>query len=313
MSRYWRGRRVLVTGGSGFIGRHLVPMLRAAGATVIAPTRREIDLERTGAVVKLAAYAPDTVIHLAAYFGGMHFVNATSDIASRNTAINDAVIRAIEHCKPESVVVALSSCLYSPSASVPYKEEDALVGELHSTVAPFGETKRALLRWALERPAVSNLKAAIFTTVYGPGDNVRDPRRAHFLGGMLGRMEQARIAGDATFPIWGTGTPVRDVLYVTDAAEALMHIAEHSQEEARGNAVYNVTGGSGEHTIGWYAGRCAAVLDFKGRIVNDLDFQDGHLVKYVDGGRLKAAGWTPQVGVDRGLAETVAWMRRGTT
>lgn len=301
MSSYWAGKRVLCTGGSGFIGQHLVPMLRAEGATVIAPTRAEIDLEVGDAAAKLAAYQPHIIFHLAAFFGGVHFVSSREEeIVLRNAAINITVMKAAALCKPVNVVVAASACAYSPEAPLPFKEEDILKGELHPSVAAFGESKRALIRWVLEQ----GHRAAILTTVYGPGDHIGDPVRAHFLGGILGRMELSRRSKSSVFFFWGTGAPIRDVVYVTDAANALLYVAEQAAP-----GLYNVAG-RGERNIRWYAERCAEVLGYTGRIGADAtQYGDGQAVKYLDCSKISAATeWMPHTAVIPGLQSTINWM-----
>ncbi|MDP3767346.1 MAG: NAD-dependent epimerase/dehydratase family protein, partial [Dehalococcoidia bacterium] len=133
-----------------------------------------------------------------------------------------------------------------------------------------------------------------------------DPTRSHFLGGILGRMEKARLAGDSTFAVWGSGRPVRDVVYVVDVARALMHLAEQPP------GLYNVSDDE-EHTIGVYAAYCQDALGYNGTIVPTTSLPDGQSEKYLDVSKIAATSWAPKTHLATGLQRTIEWMRGGST
>lgn len=297
---YWHGKRVFVTGGTGFLGHHVLALLGYTGAEVWAPTRQELDLECPHAAGKIAEYVPDIVIHLAAHFGGVHYVSIRPDAVARvNETINDTVFRAVAKRKPKQVLVVSSACAYGEGADQPLMERDFFLGEPHPSVRAFAYTKRRLARWAQDHEAV----CPILTTLYGPDDHLDDPTRAHFLGGLLGRMARAKEESNPEFSFWGTGAPIRDVLYVKDAADALLFLLEH-----REHGLYNVTGLGGGHSIAAYAEYVAHALSYPGKIVPDITKLDGALRKELDGSALAALGWRPRYSFEQGLRETVAWM-----
>lgn len=294
--------RVLVTGGSGFIGRRLVEALRVSGRyEVLAPTRVEVDLEAPGVENEIVRLRPDGLFHLAAYFGGVHFVRANSgSVARRSAIVNRAVMFAANRLPGLRVVVAGSACMYPSSLVVPGVEPEALVGAMHESVSLFGETKRELARWALRHGHT----VPIFSTVYGPGDCIQDPLRCHFLGGLLGRIEAARLAGAGAVDVWGTGRSVRDIVYVDDAVSALVHLFEEPHCGA-----FNVASDDMPRSIADYAQAVCAAVGYEGDLRFDPALPDGQHYKALDTRKIRATGWRPATPLDAGLRATVAWMR----
>jgi len=287
------GKLVLVTGGSGFVGRALVPMLRGWGANVIAPTRAEWDLERPELPEVLRGAKPDVVIHLAAFYGGAYFVSAHADeVYERNQKINASALAYLTRDAPQAVAVLAGSACSYPDRPGALTEDLALVGEPHPSVQRFAETKRDLVRWALEHPARAAMP--VFTTLYGPGERT-DPTRSHFLGGIIARMSAAQRDDDATFSLWGGGNAVRDVLYVEDAARAIVWLLDR---DLRG--LYNVASGQAR-TVREFAVEVARVLDYNGALVAGHAELVAQPAKIISIEKLLATSWVPISTLSEGI------------
>ena len=283
-----RGKRVVVTGGSGFVGRRLVHALRLRGAEVQAPTRTEIDLTTDGAVESLRRLRPQVIYHLAADTGGVRYVSTRA--MDQNDRINQIVVRAVGEIKPEVAIFTLSSCMYPKDAPIPWHEGSLIDGPMHPSVTAFGRTKRELLRHATEIRDV-RLEFPVFTTIYGPGDRIADPDRAHFVGGLIGRIVGAVADGAGAVSLRGSGQSIRDILHVGDAVRVLIALGEGSL--APGGPI-NIGTGTGV-SISWVAGVIAEAIGYRGRIDPDPSYEDGQPDKTLNTGLAETLGWVPWI------------------
>jgi len=302
------GARVLVTGGHGFFGRHLVAAVAAAGATPLAVGRADADL-RDGAQVRalFSRLGPDAVIHAAATGGGIGWMRAhPADAFSDNIRLNTEVLDAAWRAKVRRFVGVSSACAYAGDAAQPMQEDAVFAGAPEPTNGPYGHAKRAMLVQGAAYAAQHGFDCAFVlpTNLYGPGESV-DPARAHVVGALLQRFEAARRARDAEVVCWGTGTATRDLLFVGDAAEAVVALLE------RGGGPAPVNIGSGEErTIAGIAAAIAAAVGYAGTVAWDATRPDGMPRKVLDVARAHARlGWAPRTSLADGLARTVAWLR----
>jgi GDP-L-fucose synthase len=300
--------RVLVSGGSGFVGRAIVARARAAGHEVIAPRHVELDL-LTGAgadetLRRLRADGPiDVFVHAAAWFGGLGISSAEpATIFHRNLQM---ALHAFEVARRHGVgkIVPLNgSCVFPGSRHGDLAEAELWEGRLHDSVEAFATSKRAVLAAAAAYHRQHGLRSGhpVLANVYGPGD-VFDLYRSHAVGALIRRFEDA----SGRVEPWGDGTPVRDFLYVEDAAEAVVRILEREHD------LEPVNVGTGVGTSIRELAECVArATGFAGEIAWDTSRPGGVARKVLDPSRMrKVLGWSPAWTLEAGIAETVRWYR----
>jgi len=304
---FWHGRRVLVTGGSGFLGSHVLERLARLGpAEIIAPSAAEYDLTEVAAVrAMFGEHHPDTVIHLAAEVGG---IGANRDNPGRFFYANIAMgIHMIEEARLAGVdrYVQLGTiCAYPKHTPVPFRESDLWNGYPEETNAPYGIAKKALLVQLQAYRTQYGFRGIYLLPVnlYGPRDNF-DPATSHVIPALIRKMVEAREAGADEVVLWGTGSASREFLYVDDCARAVLLAAERYD----GPEPVNV--GTGEEiTIRELADLIAGIVGFEGRLTTDPTKPDGQPRRCLDTSRAaERFGFRAAVPLREGLERTVAW------
>jgi len=305
------GKRIVVTGGGGFLGAAVLRVLRQRGVPdeqIVVPRRREYDLTVESQVERLYEIArPDVVIHLAAEVGG---IGANMEHPGRFFYANMAMgLHLVEHARRrglEKFVHTGTVCAYPKHCPVPFREEDIWNGYPEETNAPYGVAKKAIFVMLDGYRREYGLKSAVVVPVnlYGPRDNF-DPLSSHVIPALIRKCEEARSSGNGRIVCWGTGAATREFLYVDDAAEGIVRAAEVIDEPSPINL-----GGGVEIPIRDLVGKIAKACDFIGRIEWDASKPDGQPRRGLDISRArKVLGWEPKQDFDAGLAATVAWWR----
>ena len=306
-AEFWPSRRVLVTGGSGFLGSHLLERLAAQEpAEIIAPGVEDYDLTEVAAVrAMFREHRPDTVIHLAALVGG---IGANRDNPGRFFYANIAMgIHMIEEARISGVdrYVQLGTiCAYPKHTPVPFRETDLWNGYPEETNAPYGIAKKALLVQLQAYRAQYGFSGVYLLPVnlYGPHDNF-DPATSHVIPALIRKMVEAREAGADEVVLWGTGAASREFLYVDDCARATLLAAERYDEADPVNV------GTGEEITVWdLAVLIAGIVGFEGRLTTDPSKPDGQPRRCLDTSQAEERfGFRAEVSLREGLMRTVNW------
>ncbi len=309
MCNHWHGRKVLVTGGAGFLGRHVLRELSSRGCRdVFAPRSATFDLTREADVERMYDYRNfDLVIHLAATCGGIGANRARPGAFFRDNVLMGVHVLHGALCHGAPKVVMLGSvCAYPKHCPVPFHEEDLWNGYPEETNAPYGIAKKALLVMAQAYRAEYGLNAIYLLPVnmYGPDDNF-DLETSHVIPAIIRRCVHAKRKREPFVRLWGTGDASREFLYVEDAARGIVDAAEGYDEADPVNL-----GVGREITIRDLAEKIKGVVGYKGEIQWDPTMPDGQPRRSLDASRaLERFGWRAGVCLDDGLRRTVGWYK----
>jgi GDP-L-fucose synthase len=293
--------KVFVAGHRGMVGSALVGRLRAGGyADVLTRTHNELDLLDQRAVhAFLAAEKPDYIFIAAAKVGGIQANNVyRADFLYQNLMIEGNLIHGAHVAGVQRLMFLGSSCIYPRDCPQPIKEDYLLTGPLEATNEPYAIAKIAGIKLCESYNAQHGRQyvSVMPTNLYGPNDNY-DLATSHVLPALIRKAHEARERGDAEFPVWGSGTPRREFLYVDDLADACVHLMESGYD----GTLLNI--GSGEDvTIRELAQTVMQVVGFKGNIVFDSTKPDGTPRKLLDVSRLAALGWRARTKLRDGIA-----------
>jgi len=298
------GLRVYVAGHRGMVGSAIVRALAHAKCEIITAEHERVDLERQREAEEfLAAQKPDVVVVAAARVGGIHANDAYPvDFISDNLAIARNVIHGSHLAGVRKLLFLGSSCIYPQLAPQPMREEALLTGSLEPTNQWYAVAKIAGIKLcqAYRRQYGADFVSVMPTNLYGPGDNYH-PENSHVVAALIGRFDAARARGERQVTVWGTGTPLREFLFVDDLADACVFVLEHYSDEPHLNI------GSGEEvSIAALARMIAQTVDYRGELKFDTTRPDGTPRKLLDSSRLAALGWRPRTPLREGLAQAYA-------
>lgn len=297
------GKRVWVAGHKGMVGGAIVRRLAAENCEVLTVDRTELDLTDQRAVLGwMHNHRPQAVFLAAARVGGIHANNTQPvDFLRDNLLIETAIFTGAESVGVEKLLFLGSSCIYPKHAEQPIREEALLTGPLEPTNEWYAIAKIAgiKLAQAYRQQFGCDYISAMPTNLYGPGDNY-DPLGSHVLPALIRKVHEAKAAGSPV-TVWGSGSPLREFLYVDDCADACVHLMKTYSDGLHVNV------GSGEEISILDLTRLVMdVLGHDGEIVMDPTKPDGTPRKLMDNSRLKAMGWTPQVPLREGIARAYA-------
>lgn len=306
---FWAGKKVLVTGGAGFLGSHVVDRLAARGCSeIIVPRSAEYDLREEAAVRRLYAEArPDLVFHLAAVVGGIGANRAQPGRFFYDNAIMGLQLMEFARRSGVEKYVAVGTiCAYPKHTPVPFHEAELWNGYPEETNAPYGLAKKMSLvqAQAYRRQYGFNAIYLLPVNLYGPRDNF-DLHTSHVIPAIMRKCLEAVAQRSDRIALWGTGQATREFLYVEDAAEGIVLAAEKHDSPEPLNL------GTGEEIqIAMLAQKIAGLCGFSGGIVWDADKPDGQPRRCVDISRARTVlGFAPHWSLDAGLRATLAWFR----
>jgi GDP-L-fucose synthase len=300
-------KRIVVTGGAGFLGSHLIRRLEQMGCrNIFVPVYPDFDLTRVDAIERLfAEYRPEVLIHLAAVVGGIGANRANPGrFFHDNAMMGIQLIEAARRHGVEKTVVLGTICAYPKFTPVPFREEDLWNGYPEETNAPYGIAKKALLVQCQAYREQYGMNAIFLLPVnlYGPGDNF-DLESSHVIPALIRKCVEAVEEGCDEIVLWGDGSPTREFLYVEDAAEGIILATERYDKPDPVNL------GSGmEISIGDMAAKIAGMTGFSGRITWDATKPNGQPRRCLDVSRAEREfGFRATTPFDVGLGRTIEW------
>jgi GDP-L-fucose synthase len=306
------GARVTVTGGTGFLGRHVSDELRGAGASVEALGRADADLRDRAAIDRmLTATRPDVLIHLAAVVGGIGANRAEPGrFFYENALMGIELLEACRMAGVPKVVVAGTVCAYPKFAKVPFSEDELWAGYPEETNAPYGLAKKMLLvqAQAYREQYGCDFVYLLPVNLYGPADNF-DEASSHVIPAMVRRFTEARASGAPSVTLWGDGSPTREFLHVRDAARGFRLACE------RFDGPEPVNLGSGrEISIADLATLVAGATGYTGELRWDTSKPNGQPRRRLDTSRAeRLLGFRAEVGLEEGIAELAGWYAKAGT
>jgi GDP-L-fucose synthase len=299
------GKKIFVAGHRGLVGSAIVRRLQRENCTILTASRAEADLcDQAATRAWFAAHRPDAVILAAAKVGGI-YANDTqpADFIYENLMIEANVIEAAHRQETEKLLFLGSSCIYPKHADQPIHEDALLTGSLEPTNEWYAIAKIAgiKLAQAYRKQHGRDFISGMPTNLYGPGDNF-SLTSSHVLPALIRKAHEAKLRGDETMTMWGTGTPRREFLHVDDLADACVFLMQNYSGHDHVNL------GCGEDISILELTRLVnAIVGFEGEIVHDLTKPDGTPRKLLDTGRLTQLGWRPSIDLGEGIAQTYQW------
>ena len=301
-----RTKKIYVAGHRGLVGSALVRKLEQEGFTnIVTRSHSELDLTRQTDVEEFfATEKPDYVILAAAKVGGIHANNTyPADFIMKNLQIECNVIDAAYKNKVQKLLFLGSSCIYPRECPQPIKEEYLLSDYLEKTNEAYALAKIAGLKMCAfyNKQYGTNYISVMPCNLYGINDNF-SLENSHVLPALMRKFHEAKIKGDTSVTVWGSGKPLREFLNVDDLADACLFLMDNYE----GDDFFNVGYGE-EVTIMDLALLIKKVTGFEGELVMDASKPDGTMRKLTDISRIKALGWEPKITLEQGLKETYEW------
>jgi len=310
MGGFFENRRIVVTGGAGFLGGRVCEGLRRGGCKdILVPKIEDYDLVKLEDVVRMYDdMRPDIVIHLAAVVGGIGANQEhPGEFFYKNLMMGIQLIEQARVRSIEKFVAIGTICAYPKFTPVPFKEEDLWNGYPEETNAPYGLAKKMLLVQSQAYRAEYGFNSIFLLPVnlYGPGDNF-DPATSHVIPALIKKCDEAIDSGADHIVCWGTGNVSREFIYVSDAAEAILL----ATEKYNGPEPVNIGAGF-EITIRQLVEKIAALTGFNGEIRWDGSKPDGQPRRRLDVSRAKEYfGFQAKTSFDEGLKATIEWYKR---
>ncbi len=309
---FWNKKKVLVTGGAGFLGKSLVPKLISLGANVFVPQRAEFDLREKNDVKSLVEQVkPEFVIHLAVNGGGIGYMRKfPGQVYYDNTLMNTYVAHYSLKLGVKKFVGIGTVCEYPKYTPCPFKEEELWNGYPEETNAPYGLAKRMLLvqSQAYNSQYGFNAIHLLLANLYGPHDNF-NVENSHVIPGLIAKMVDAQLNDNSPIEVWGTGNASREFLFVDDASDGILLAAERYNNPSPINI-----GIGREITIKNLVSLIAKFTNYTGEIVWNSMRPDGQPKRHLDISKAqKEFGFEAKTTLEEGLIKTINWYKNERT
>ena len=300
--------KIYVAGHRGLVGSAIVNNLKAKGyENVIGRTHKELNLLDQAAVTAFfEKERPDVVVLAAAKVGGINANNTTpAEFIYDNLQIECNIIKCCHDFKTKKLLFLGSTCIYPKMAPQPIEEASLLTGSLEETNEAYAIAKIAGLEMCkfFKRQYGDDFISCMPTNLYGPNDNY-DLSGSHVMPAMIRKFHEAKLRGDKSVELWGTGTPLREFLYVDDMADACVFLLENYSKEEHVNIGTGI-----EVTIRQLAETVQKTVGFEGEIIWNKDMPDGTPRKLTDVTRLHSLGWKHKIELEEGVVLAYNWFR----
>ena len=310
-----KNSKIYIAGHRGLVGSAIMRQLEARGfSNLITCTHKKLDLTNQAAVQQFfAEQKPDYVILAAAKVGGIHANNTyPADFIYKNMMIEANVIDAAYQNNVTRLLFLGSTCIYPKAVAQPMREDSLLTDVLEPTNEPYAIAKIAGIKLceSYNRQYSTDFRSVMPTNLYGINDNFH-PENSHVIPALMRRFHEAKLNNDKEVVVWGSGTPMREFLYVDDMAEASLFVLELDEATYQANTkpmLSHINVGTGKDvTIREMAETIKSVVGFKGELKFDTSKPDGPKRKLIDVTRLTNMGWTYDVELEEGLKKTYGW------
>jgi GDP-L-fucose synthase len=303
---FWNDKKVVVTGGAGFLGSHVVDSLRTLGADVFVPRKKDFNFISLESCTQcLTQFKPHLVIHSAAFYGGI-WINQLypGRIYYENLVMGANMMEAARLAHVDKFIGIGTACSYPGYLQGELSESQLWDGIPHETVVNYGLTKKmmSVQGWAYKKQYNFNAIHLILTNLYGPRDSY-NPDRSHVVAALIRKFVEAQLAQAPSVEIWGTGKPIREFLFVQDCADAIIRAAEVYDDVTP----LNIGTGIGT-SIRELAEAIHEISGFKGHLTWNSSKPDGQLKKILNISRMhEVLGWSAPTTLHDGLTKTIRW------
>ena len=299
--------KALILGSNGLVGSALVRKFKSNSPfdEVHASNRSSLDLFDLESVKQaISEIQPDYIINAAAKVGGILANNTyRANFILENLKININLLEGLIPFENIKLINLGSSCIYPLDAPNPIKEDYIMTGELEKTNSPYAMAKLTAIELgnSIKQQYGHNIVNLMPTNLYGPNDNFSD-KESHVIPGLMGRLHKAKIENNKNFEVWGTGTPLREFLYVDDLANAISFIVENNINDE----LINI-GSNEEISIQNLVSILIKTVEFEGDVFFNDEYPDGNPWKLLDSSKIFDYGWKPDVSIQEGLLKTYEW------
>jgi GDP-L-fucose synthase len=299
--------KALILGSNGLVGSALVRKFKSNSPfdEVLASNRNSLDLFDLESVKQaILEIQPDYIINAAAKVGGILANNTyRANFILENLKININLLEGLIPFENIKLINLGSSCIYPLDAPNPIKEDYIMTGELEKTNSPYAMAKLTAIELgnAIKQQYGHNIVNLMPTNLYGPNDNFSD-KESHVIPGLMGRLHKAKIENNKNFEVWGTGTPLREFLYVDDLANAISFIIENNINDE----LINI-GSNKEISIQNLVSILIKTVEFEGDVFFNDEYPDGNPRKLLDSTKIFDYGWKPNISIEEGLLKTYEW------